>query len=40
MEANPLEDGYFGTAYAEFGPITIEPSQRKSLEYILGSGGT
>lgn len=35
-----MEDGYFGTAFAEFGPITVEPSQKKSLEYILGSGGT
>jgi len=36
----PLEDGYIGTAYAEFGPVTIEPSQKQSLDYILGSGGT
>ena len=26
VEAIPLEDGFFGTAFGEFGPITIEPS--------------
>lgn len=40
VEAVPLEDGFIGTANAEIGPITIEPSQKKSLDYILGSGGT
>ena len=40
VEAVPLEDGYIGTSIAEFGPITIEPSQKQSLDYILGSGGT
>lgn len=34
------EDLYEGNAYAEFGPVTVEPSARQSLEYILGSGGS
>lgn len=34
------EDLYVGEAFAEFGPVTVEPSARQSLEYILGSGGS
>lgn len=40
VEAKPLEEGYIGTAYAEFGPVTVEPATKKSLEYILGSGSS
>ena len=29
----------YGEAYAEFGPVGIEPSVRQNLEYILGNGG-
>lgn len=37
----PLDDEvYEGTATAEFGPVTVEPKARQSLEYILGSGGS
>ena len=40
VQAKPLEEGYQGTAYAEFGPVTVEPATKKSLEYILGSGSS
>jgi hypothetical protein len=40
VEAEAIEDGYSGTAYAEFGPVTIEPATKKSLEYILGTGSS
>ena len=41
VEVIPMEeDLYEGNAYAEFGPVTVEPSARQSLEYILGSGGS
>jgi hypothetical protein len=34
------DDIYLGEAFAEFGPVSVEPSARQSLEYILGSGGS
>lgn len=41
VEVEPLDDEiYEGKAIAEFGPVTVEPSARQSLEYILGSGGS
>jgi chromosome segregation ATPase len=41
VEAEPLDDEvYEGKVLAEFGPVTVEPSARQSLEYILGSGGS
>lgn len=40
VEATPNEDGFNGTAFAEFGPVTVEPATKKSLEYILGSGSS
>ena len=41
VEVEPLDDEiYDGIALAEFGPVTVEPSARQSLEYILGSGGS
>lgn len=41
VEVIPMEeDIYEGNAVAEFGPVTVEPSARQSLEYILGSGGS
>lgn len=40
VEAKALEDDYAGTAFAEFGPVTVEPATKKSLEYILGSGSS
>lgn len=39
-EATAIEDDFQGTAYAEFGPVTVEPATKKSLEYILGSGSS
>lgn len=41
VEVEPLdEELYEGIATAEFGPVSVEPSARQSLEYILGSGGS
>jgi hypothetical protein len=41
VEVIPMEEElYEGNAIAEFGPVTVEPSARQSLEYILGSGGS
>lgn len=41
VEVTPIDDDlYEGNAFAEFGPVTVEPSTRQSLEYILGSGGS
>lgn len=40
VEAAAIEDNYEGTAYAEFGPVTVEPATKKSLEYILASGSS
>lgn len=40
VEAKAIEDDFQGTAYAEFGPVTVEPATKKSLEYILGSGSS
>lgn len=34
------EEEFSGEAYGEFGPVTVEPSAKQSLEYILGSGGS
>lgn len=28
VEARAEEDGYRGTAYAEFGPVTVEPATK------------
>ncbi|CAI2362673.1 unnamed protein product [Moneuplotes crassus] len=40
VEATAMEDHYEGTVYAEFGPVTVEPATKKSLEYILASGSS
>ena len=40
VEATPIDDDFYkGTALAQYGPVTPEPSQRQSLENILGTGG-
>jgi hypothetical protein len=40
VEAAAIEDDYEGSAHAEFGPVTVEPATKKSLEYILASGSS
>jgi hypothetical protein len=40
VEAKAIEDDFQGTAFAEFGPVTVDPATKKSLEYILGSGSS
>ena len=42
VEISPMDedDELEGTGIAEFGPVNLEPSSKKSLEYILGSGGS